>query len=249
MAWQLGLIQSEECDMRKSALFGAAVLALAISTSAQAVTFTNLGDTTTITFNGLGDPPGGGGKVVVPGLSATMDLTLLSKSATQFVFTYSLTNTSTLAGTRIPGIGFDISPDLVLAPSSTGIFDTAVLGGFTASFDSESCFWVGGGSCPAGAGGEGITNGQTGSGTLTLNYAAAPGSVTLTNFLNRYQGFNSGGISSAVGQGTEGPIRNPDPFSVTPEPATWAMMMLGFAFIGGAMRRRSAKQMLRVTYA
>jgi hypothetical protein len=236
--------------MRKPTLFGAAMLALALSTSAQAATFVNLGDTTTIVFNGLGDPPGGGGKVVVSGLSATMDLTLLSKTATQFVFTYSLQNTSTLAGTRIPGIGFDVAPDLVLAPSSTGVFGSAELGGFTASFDSETCFWVGGGSCPQGAGGDGIDVGQTGAGTLTLNYAAAPGSVTLSNFLDRYQGFNSGGISSAVGQGTEGPIRNPGPFgSPVPEPATWAMMMLGFAFIGGAMRRRTAKQTLRVTYA
>jgi hypothetical protein len=233
--------------MRKPALFGAVMLAL--STSAQAATFVNLGDTTTIVFNGLGDPPGGGGKVVVSGLSATMDLTLLSKTATKFVFTYSLQNTSTLAGTRIPGIGFDVAPDLVLAPSSTGTFDNAELGGFTASFISETCFWVGGGSCPQGAGGEGIDVGQTGVGTLTLNYAAAPGSVTLSNFLDRYQGFNSGGISSAVGQGTEGPIRNPDPFGSVPEPATWAMMILGFAFIGGAMRRGTAKQTLRVTYA
>jgi hypothetical protein len=238
--------------MRKPTLFGAAMLALALSTSAQAATFVNLGDTTTITFNGLVDGPGGT-KVPLAGLSATMDLTLLSKSATQFVFTYSLTNTTAntvaLAGTRIPGIGFDVSPDLLLAPSSTGIFDNAQLGGFTASFISETCFWVGGGSCPQGAGGNGIDIGQTAGGSLTLNFAAAPASVTLTNFLDRYQsiGPNDG---SAVGQGTEGPIRNPGPFgSPVPEPATWAMMMLGFAFIGGAMRRRTAKQTLRVTYA
>jgi len=235
--------------MKKALSCVAALLAIAVSTSAAAVTFTSIGDTTTITFNGLGDPPGGGGKVVVPGLSATMDLTLLSKSATQFVLTYSLTNTSTLAGTRIGGIGFDIAPDLVLAPTSTGIFDNAELGGFTASFDSEACFWVGGGSCPQGAGNEGIDNGDTGLGTLTLNYAAAPGAVTLTNFLDRYQGFNSGGIQSAVGQGTEGPIRNPNQFSVTPEPTTWAMMLIGFGFIGGAMRRRNRQQTVRLTYA
>lgn len=234
--------------MYKALFSSAALLALAFSTSAQAVTFTNLGDTTTITFNGLVDGPGGS-KVPLAGLSATMDLTLFSKSATQFVFNYSFTNTSTLAGTRVPGIGFDVAPDLSVAPSSTGIFDNAQLGGFTASFNSETCFWVGGGSCPQGAGGEGLDNGQTGIGTLTLTYGAAPGSVTLTNFLDRYQGFNSGGAQSAVGQGTEGPIRNPNPFSVTPEPATWATMMLGFAFIGAAMRRRPAKQTLRVTYA
>jgi hypothetical protein len=137
--------------------------------------------------------------------------------------------------------------------SSTGIFDTAELpsnGKFVAGFDAEACFWVGGGDCPAASAGEGIAVLATGGGTLTLNFASALTAVELTNFLDRYQGFESGGISSAVGQGTPGPIRNPGPFgSPVPEPATWAMMMLGFAFIGGAMRRRTAKQTVRVTYA
>jgi hypothetical protein len=244
----------EECDMRKSALFGAAVLALALSTSAHAVTFAIIGDTTTITFNGLGDPPGGGGKVVVPGLSASMDLTLASFNVakTSFVFNYALTNTSTLAGTRISGIGFNIAPNATTV-SSTGIFDTAVLpsnGKFVAGYDAEACFWVGGGDCPAASAGEGVAVGDTGIGTLTLNFASGlVGGVTLTDFLDRYQGFSSGGISSAVGEGTEGPIRNPDLFGAVPEPATWAMMILGFAFVGGAMRRRTAKQTLRFTYA
>lgn len=42
--------------------------------------------------------------------------------------------------------------------------------------------------------------------------------------------------------------RVPDPTAVVPEPATWAMMMFGFALVGAAMRRRPAKQTLRVTY-
>jgi hypothetical protein len=29
-------------------------------------------------------------------------------------------------------------------------------------------------------------------------------------------------------------------FSATPEPATWAMMLIGFGVIGGAMRRKKA---------
>lgn len=38
---------------------------------------------------------------------------------------------------------------------------------------------------------------------------------------------------------TPTPPQTPNPpVGVVPEPATWAMMILGFAFIGGAMRRR-----------
>jgi PEP-CTERM motif len=37
--------------------------------------------------------------------------------------------------------------------------------------------------------------------------------------------------------------------AAVPEPATWAMMILGFGVVGGAMRRRKAATMLRVAYA
>jgi hypothetical protein len=36
--------------------------------------------------------------------------------------------------------------------------------------------------------------------------------------------------------------------STTPEPATWAMMLVGFGFVGAAMRRRSQHQAVRLTY-
>ncbi|OYX08655.1 MAG: PEP-CTERM sorting domain-containing protein, partial [Sphingomonadales bacterium 32-68-7] len=34
-----------------------------------------------------------------------------------------------------------------------------------------------------------------------------------------------------------------------PEPATWAMMILGFAVIGGALRSHKRREKLTVTYA
>jgi hypothetical protein len=37
--------------------------------------------------------------------------------------------------------------------------------------------------------------------------------------------------------------------NVVPEPATWAMMLFGFAFVGGAMRSAKRKQKLTVTHA
>jgi hypothetical protein len=49
----------------------------------------------------------------------------------------------------------------------------------------------------------------------------------------------------------EGPNGNPTPtpFSVAPEPMTWALMLIGFGFVGGAMRRRTKHQSVRLTYA
>jgi hypothetical protein len=46
-----------------------------------------------------------------------------------------------------------------------------------------------------------------------------------------------------------GTCPTPTPFSVTPEPATWAMMLVGFGFVGAAMRRRKQQQAVRLTYA
>jgi hypothetical protein len=34
-----------------------------------------------------------------------------------------------------------------------------------------------------------------------------------------------------------------------PEPSTWAMLVLGFGAMGGAMRSRRAAKSVRVTYA
>ena len=34
-----------------------------------------------------------------------------------------------------------------------------------------------------------------------------------------------------------------------PEPSTWAMMLLGFGFVGGAMRAKRRKQNISVSFA
>lgn len=58
----------------------------------------------------------------------------------------------------------------------------------------------------------------------------------------------------SAGSCTTGPVgftlseRDPNPNSAVPEPATWALMLLGFGFIGGMMRRRNSHQTLRISY-
>ena len=39
-----------------------------------------------------------------------------------------------------------------------------------------------------------------------------------------------------------------EPVAAVPEPATWALMLLGFGFVGGAMRSAKRKQKLTVSY-
>jgi hypothetical protein len=68
--------------------------------------------------------------------------------------------------------------------------------------------------------------GDSGSGTITLGFSSLPQSVTLSDYLVRYQAVNGSG--SAVG----------DPVPAVPEPATWGMMLLGFGAIGASMRRK-----------
>lgn len=72
----------------------------------------------------------------------------------------------------------------------------------------------------------GITMGNSGSGQISLGFSSLPDSVTLSNYLVRYQQVNGSG--SAVGT----------PVGAVPEPSTWAMMLLGFGAIGASMRRK-----------
>lgn len=80
--------------------------------------------------------------------------------------------------------------------------------------------------------------------------------LTVVGTNDFYLGFidNGSTISSAVvGYTAVGQIGNNSTFNVqvtravvpgVPEPATWAMMLLGFAAVGAASRRRSGKQAL-----
>ena len=58
-------------------------------------------------------------------------------------------------------------------------------------------------------------------------------------------GAPGGGITPGGGGGGGGGGNNPPPPAV-PEPETWALMLLGFAAVGGAMRRQSRKGRLFV---
>ena len=158
-----------------------------------------------------------------------------------YQFTYTLTNTSTAPiDSRISIFGFNADPDFASVSNITGAFDVLSSGNQPNGLPNlEFCLRTSnGGQCSGGAG-SGLDNGQSANGGFWLNFNSPQSSLALSDFSVRYQSVaGAGNVTSASGV----------PFGLVPEPATWAMMILGFGLIGGALRSRKA-QAVRVTYA
>jgi hypothetical protein len=180
---------------------------------------TAIGDNFTVNFNGS---EGG----VIPGVTSTLTLTFEGISGNNYLFDYLLTNTSSSPATSssVTAFGFDIDPNTLLASSNvSGAFAVVSSGQVSQGYNLEMCFKNGQNNNCAG-GTNGITMGNSGSGQISLGFSSLPDSVTLSNYLVRYQQVNGSG--SAVGT----------PVGAVPEPSTWAMMLLGFGAIGASMR-------------
>lgn len=190
------------------------------------------GGSITLDFNG------NVGGTIVPGLTSELTLTLLGISqtggTTVLDFGYSLANTSTVVS-RTSGFAFDTSPLLTSgAIVDGGLFNTLNLGGnYPNGIGTvDLCLLSNpgsGGSCAGGSNG-GVLNGSSGTGEFTLTFADTPATINLSDFAVRYQSIV--GVT-AGDSGTGTPIPRP-----VPEPATWAMMILGFAGIGWTVGRR-----------
>lgn len=155
----------------------------------------------------------------VAGLTSQLVLTLLGGSGNAFDFHYDFTEVGVA---NLVGFGFDTNPNLSSVTGISGPLQFFANTTFPGSGNIEACF-NGGNNCSA-------ANGQAGSfsGGFTLNFTgSAP--FTLNDFVDRYASVGGPG-----GQSVEGHPFIPG----VPEPATWAMMLLGFGGIGMAMRRR-----------
>jgi hypothetical protein len=163
--------------------------------------------------------------------SADLFLTLTSANTSTgaYNFSYTFTNTNPSVSNLV-NFGFTTAPTL-LSISGTGMNFYLDPNNFPGGFTVNACAGPSGNNtCDA-------ANGQADlfSGTFNLGFAANTSSITLANFVDRYASLTQ--LNGISGEGT--------PVGGVPEPATWAMMLLGFGGIGMAMRRsrRSATLM------
>jgi hypothetical protein len=198
-----------------------------------------------VNYDGFGGDPAN----VVPGLGAIIDFTFngVSNGGLWYEFGFVAKNTSDV-DSRVTVFGFNVDPNAA-AVASTGLFDVAVNALATKSKAkvpnfglTEVCFKEDGQTNNCNSGKEGIDDGTGIDGTLTLKFNSAPSRITLSNFMVRYQGINgiqaldNGIDGSAIGRGIVTPV---------PEPATWGLMIAGFAAAGFAMRRRAPLRLAR----
>jgi hypothetical protein len=162
----------------------------------------SVGESYTISFDGFVDSGPS-----LDGLSSQLQLTLTSIVNGIYNFDYSMTNTGATddsVSSRVSSFAFNTDPAIVGA-QSTGTF------GFT-TLDSnypngigtvDVCFkGASTGSC-AGGGSGGVFDGESGTGSLSLDFGAAIASVTLDDFFVRYQSIEGiPGVTSASGRQT-----------------------------------------------
>ena len=243
-------------QIRHIAAAAAAAIALSVAGSASAAVtqlqFTSAPSTgAEIYFNGLvpgtSDP--------YPGLSATFTLTLnsITNGGYSWNFSYELANTSTV-DSRLAVIGWDVGPDFDSASGVTGLFTDFASGNMSFVGSKEFCLKSTNGANCSGGANVGLANGASGTGSFALNFAsqtqvggtkknpvfapvAAPTTLTLNNFGVVYQSVPT--LGGTVGVPDVAPP-TPDPQGAVPEPATWAMMIMGFFGLGSMVRRRRA---------
>lgn len=213
-------------------LAAAAGLSFAAPAWADAITLdsSDLGQSFSVNFNGFADG------TTINGLSAGATFTLSSITSDSYVFDYSLTNTTSGSlDSRVSSFAFNVDPAIAGA-SSTGAFSYAVLdSNYPNGIGTVDVCFKGGDSNSCGGNSGGVLAGETGSGTLTLAFAAAPGSITLSDFFNRYQSITgAGNVTSASGSGT---ITSSSSSGGTQVPEPGMIGILGFGLAGIAMAR------------
>jgi hypothetical protein len=213
----------------------AAVLSLTVAGEADAATTAtwttgDIGDSRTVTFDGYSQAYHGGADPV-PGLSASLKLTLDSIVANHWTFTYDLTNTSTspIDSSRVTVFGFDVLQPYA-GVTSTGLFNDPGAGSTPHLGNHNLCLrTITAGQCTGSFFG-GVAKGSSASGLLNLKYTAAQLQLQFDHFFVGYQGVSSKTLclchQDAVGTGA------------VPEPSTWAMLITGVGAVGLVSRRR-----------
>jgi hypothetical protein len=226
----------------------AAAVLLAGTASATAITVdpSNIGASYTVDYDGFADGS------VINGLTGEATFTLTGATANSYTFAYSVENTSAapIDTSRISIFGFNTDPTISGATSTGDFGIIATNANVPSGFGQvDVCFKDGGGtnSCSGGGGG-GVNIGDTGTGTLTLNFSSAVNELTLSDFFVRYQSISGGGApGSAIGRGTTtststGSTGGSTGGTPVPAPAALWLFAAGLAGLGWQFgRRRTAR--------
>ncbi len=182
------------------------------------------------------------------GLSASILFELIGGFNTNVLtFRYTVENISTLnnVGSSMAVFGFNVAPDATLNVLS-GPFALGSKGNFSGLGKREFCLYDG--SNCNGGGNDGVyVNTPLNAadpnkllqavGTFKLTYGnPAPTAITFSDFATRWQrvGINRNQSASGTGGAFITPV---------PEPGQWAMLIAGFAIVGGAMRAPPRREM------
>lgn len=234
--------------MRKLALLAAATLATtSIPALAQTVNYNGTAYTTTpgnntIVIDYIG--------VNTPDATGTLTLVFTGTSGLDYNFDWTLENTSGVSqgtGANISSFGFDILGGTVDASTSFAstnppndgsdtAIDLAVSGQNISGGNNklDICFTAGA-TCSGGSNNGPRAPGETWAGDLGIEFTSAlPSSITLANPIIRFQ--------NTVPTGSD--IGTPGGTPPVPEPATWAMMLMGFGATGVALRRSRRRKVL-----
>ncbi len=209
------------------------VAALSAGPAPAVVVFKAPGTSHQIAFDGLTDAAG----TQIAGTSALDALLTLRLTATDG-FTWRLTyNIENNAGSafnraRITGFGFDVVGASPVGVSAFGAFDRVNTGTVATGFDTDLCFMAGGNGC-ATSSNSGLRPGDDADGTIRIGFATRQQMVELSDIYIRWQGSQ---IDRAVPRNTPTISVSHLDIEPAPEPAVWAMLILGFWLVGAAAR-------------
>lgn len=220
--------------IRKYAFVAASVLALSAAPAlADPITLDagDVGTSFTLNYNGFADG------TVVDGMTASTSFTLKSVTDTSYSFDYTVANTTSGdLSSRVSSFAFDTNPDISSA-TSTGTYNYTVLdSNYPNGIGNVDVCFKGGASNSCAGNSGGVTTGDSGTGSLTLNFSDPISALTLDNFFVRYQSITgAGNITSASGAVTSSSGGTP-----VPEPGMLVLFGIGAAAVAFGRRRKAA---------